>query len=73
MFANLTFLILTMLALAASAENICVSKTKYTLTMSLGASSTTPLHALGNGPTDTVILVADPESTRPGTPSELPS
>ena len=70
MLANLTTLILATLALITAAQQTCVSKTKYTLTMSLGnVNNTAALHALDNGPADTIILVAAPQSSVPGTPS----
>lgn len=71
MFKLCTFT-LAALALAVAAEKTCVSETKYSLDMFLGDSAA-PLYALDNGPEGTVILVADPELTYPGTPSKSTS
>lgn len=69
MFINTIMLLISALALAATAGSSCVLETKYRLTM-LVDTEAAALHAIDNGPDGSVVLVANPELTTCGTISK---
>lgn len=69
MLLKLTTLACASFALATSAQQLCYSQSKYSLTMLAGPNRTvTTLHALDTGTADEVILVAGSNANAPGTP-----